>query len=79
MIACHDAPTQHALITGARELDEDGDGIYELLLRFEARLGKANPHVSYHRIRLDGDIAKLKGQLPDRALLPRCSKAQSPP
>lgn len=66
-------PTKRALVTGVRTIDENGDGHAELLLRFEARLGKANPLVSYHRVRLEGDTAKLTGQLPPRAIFKRCS------
>jgi len=64
--------SKQALVTGSRSIDEGGDGSPELLLRYEQRVGKANPSVTYLRVRLDGAEPTLVGKVSNRSFLPRC-------
>jgi tetratricopeptide (TPR) repeat protein len=60
------AEARHALITGARPIEEARDGgvAAGLLLRHETRAGRANPYVRYLTVELDGARARVRGDVP---------------
>ncbi len=69
--------TKKALVTGTRQIDEDGDGAADVLLvRFETRLGSYNPNIYYLRYRMEGSGLQLQGTPPPRDALPRCKRAE---
>ena len=68
-----DGSTKKALVTGTRRIDEDGDGVADLLLaRYETRRGSYNPTIYYLRYQLQESSLQLRGDSPPRDALPRC-------